>query len=154
MDVALNHFSLEFKSDKLVLARNTAHLMRKSFLPAPPSRLSSAKRLERVSELGQIISALSMITDGRAANLASAWHRLNLDHIVEQYMKSISCDATWVTKVLNEFGSWLDYLEHMSGSHTEAIRKMTSWLDAVIAPFSNEGILDTYVVTSGPRADL
>lgn len=142
MEVAFTNFSLDFKVDKLVLTRNTAHLMRKSFIVF--GGLESKLRSERVSEFGQVISALSMITDGRASALTSAWHGLNLEHIVEQYINSISCDIDWVQKVLNEFGSWLDYLENMPGrQHTKAIRKMVSWLDSVIAPFAQEGVLDT-----------
>jgi hypothetical protein len=84
-----------------------------------------------------------MITDGRAPHLASAWHALKLEDIVEQYMSSISCDSGWVQKALGEFGSWLDYLEGMPGrNHTQAIRKMISWLDSVIAPLAQEGVLD------------
>lgn len=99
---------------------------------------------ERVSEVGQVIFALSMITDGRASSLSSAWHGLNHEHIVDQYMSSISCDSDWVQKALGEFGSWLDYLENMPGrQHTVAIRKMISWLDSIIAPFAQEGVLDT-----------
>ena len=87
-----------------------------------------------------------MITDGRASNLASAWHGLDLEHIVEQYMSSISCDSDWVQKALGEFGAWLDFLENMPGrQHRQAIRKMVSWLDSVIAPFAQEGALEKYV---------
>ena len=87
-----------------------------------------------------------MITDGRASKLASAWHGLDLEQIVEQYMSSISCDSDWVQKALGEFGSWLDFLENVPDrQHRQAIRKMISWLDSVIAPFAQEGVLETYV---------
>lgn len=87
-----------------------------------------------------------MITDGRASKLASAWNRLDLEQIVEQYMSSISCDSDWVQKALGEFGSWLDFLENVPDrQHRQAIRKMISWLDSVIAPFAQEGVLETYV---------
>jgi hypothetical protein len=87
-----------------------------------------------------------MITDGRASKLASAWHGLDLEHIVEQYMSCIACDSDWVQKALGEFGSWLDFLENMPGrQHRQAVRKMISWLDSVIAPFAEEGVLETYV---------